>query len=583
MHVSLLGVTMPIGEPIEPIVTIANAEDGTARTWTIALGFDRVLLVENDCCRLVGEPRVFPTAIAALDALDESQRTALGLDATRFAALRVLDTLRTALANDPPASRDLVVRALRELESAFGVTAVGEWKVRRPVFTAPHQLVRFCDRVVVDFARLPAEALARLHQLAVAIGAATRDGTARRTAFESVTAAHTIELPIEVEHPVHRETRVTQLALVSEDERPELVFQPVDRYAGPTLVADPLTAAYDLLVHVSQRIRFLQRMDGPPQILENEARWLQAVVDEIADVAQSPPEVTDAWEITQTRHEHVRLTYLGSNPATDGQDPSPAVLWLDADTIATMRGDQLVTISLATKAVLREYPINYAHAQSCDDSGRYVLFNAEPEQYGGFGIGCLDLHTGEWLETLPDHIPAVTVGYDENSVTTLYDHRREARARGICARSFARGNRSALLSQRNDVIDGGGISATSSLLSEVSPAVLDAVSKRPTQMLLADGSRIDATPDERARLEREMQERRVMRGNQPWPTAIARVDDRWRFLVPSLHVGDVERTFFQLGFAIDCACFSPDGNRLLVRSDELLVIDVPAGAMTWRG
>jgi hypothetical protein len=49
-----------------------------------------------------------------------------------------------------------------------------------------------------------------------------------------------------------------------------------------------------------------------------------------------------------------------------------------------------------------------------------------------------------------------------------------------------------------------------------------------------------------------------------------------------LHAGDVERTYFRLGFAIDGACFSPDGDRLLVAADELLVIDLPTGAITWR-
>jgi hypothetical protein len=52
--------------------------------------------------------------------------------------------------------------------------------------------------------------------------------------------------------------------------------------------------------------------------------------------------------------------------------------------------------------------------------------------------------------------------------------------------------------------------------------------------------------------------------------------------LPSLHAGDVERTYFRLGFAIDGACFSPDGDRLLVAADELLVIDLPTGAITWR-
>ena len=159
---------------------------------------------------------------------------------------------------------------------------------------------------------------------------------------------------------------------------------------------------------------------------------------------------------------------------------------------------------------------------------------------------------------------------------------REARSRGINALSFARGNRSVLLSQRNDAIDGGGICATSTLLSEVSPVLLDAASKRRSPMLRADGTLVEASVEDITRLEREVQERRMMAAHHPWPTAIARVDERWRFLVPSLHVGDVERTYFQLGFAIDSACWAPDGRRLLVGGDELLVIDVPAGVITWR-
>jgi hypothetical protein len=51
--------------------------------------------------------------------------------------------------------------------------------------------------------------------------------------------------------------------------------------------------------------------------------------------------------------------------------------------------------------------------------------------------------------------------------------------------------------------------------------------------------------------------------------------DRWRILRPTLHVGDVGTTGFQLGFAIDAASFSPDGRRLLVIDGEgLMVIDV---------
>jgi hypothetical protein len=561
MHASEIGITMPIGETIEPIVTIADGD----RTWTLALAFDRALLVENDCCRLIGEPRVFPTALAALDSLAPSQRVALGLDDTHYAPLRELDAAREALAiGTVGAACEHVRRCMRDLPAVFDAPPAGEWELRRPVLSTPAQLARFADRVLADFARAPGEALGRLHQLARFIGVVPADDSARRAAFASATAP-AITLPVEIAHPVERDRRIREVPLIAQDERPDRVFPPRDRYAGPTTVVDPLTALYEALMFECQRIVHVTRLD---EVHDDEVASLQHIVDELAAVAQAPPEVADAWEHTSVRHTRVPLTHRG---ASDGQEPPPAVLWLDADTIATTRGDVLVTLSLATGAVIREYPLGFATVQCCDDSGRFVLAGAEPETYGGFGIGCLDLVTGAWLDELPAHIPPVTFGYDDTGASTLYAHHREARARNT-ALCFARGNTSALLSSRNDTIAGHGICATSTLLSEVSFAPLDAVTRRPAPIVGGRGGDIDAL----------MQERTMLRAHLPWPAAIARAGERWRFLLPSLHVGDVERTYFRLGFPIDCACFSPDGRRLLVRADELVVIELPSGAISAR-
>jgi hypothetical protein len=67
---------------------------------------------------------------------------------------------------------------------------------------------------------------------------------------------------------------------------------------------------------------------------EGEVEALQPVVDELVGLAEARPEVTDAWEYTTTRHDRVPLTYRGSGA---GYESAPAVLWLDADTIATLR------------------------------------------------------------------------------------------------------------------------------------------------------------------------------------------------------------------------------------------------------
>jgi hypothetical protein len=50
----------------------------------------------------------------------------------------------------------------------------------------------------------------------------------------------------------------------------------------------------------------------------------------------------------------------------------------------------------------------------------------------------------------------------------------------------------------------------------------------------------------------------------------------------ALHVADLDTTWFQIGFAIDAASFSPDGRRLLVFGDELVVISVTDRAIVWR-
>jgi hypothetical protein len=552
-HADGVGVAMPIGESIEPIATIADGD----RTWTLALAFDRALLVENDCCRLVGEPREFATTRAALDSLTAVQRAALGLDDARYAALEEVEAARRAIAvGHLDAAGEHVRRCLCDLPAVFAAEPVGEWQIRRPVLSTPQQLARFADRVLADFARAPDEALGRLRQLGALLGVVAR---------EALVSTTTLALPIEV---TVRGERVRELPLVPQDARPDRVFPPVDRHAGPTTVVDPLTALYDALMFRCQRIVHLTQLEDVP---EGEAEALQPVVDELVAVADARPEVGDAWEYTTTRHDRVPLTYRGSGA---GYESASAVLWLDADTIATVRGDTLVTISLATKAIVREYAFGFATVQTCDDAGRFVLVGAEPEDYSGFGIGCLDLHTGEWLHELPSHIPAVTFGYDELGVSTLYAHDREARANGMSALCFARGNRSVLLSSRNDAIAGHGICATATLLSEVSFAPLDACMKRPAPTLHPDGSLSDEPVD----VDAMIQERMMMRSHLPYPSAIAGK----RFLLPSLHAGDVERTYFRLGFTIDAACFAPDGDRLLVAADELLVIDLPSGAITWR-
>lgn len=60
--------------------------------------------------------------------------------------------------------------------------------------------------------------------------------------------------------------------------------------------------------------------------------------------------------------------------------------------------------------------------------------------------------------------------------------------------------------------------------------------------------------------------------------AVARRDDGWRFLLPSRHVADLDRTLCQLGFAYDAAAFSPDGEQLLVVADDVVIVDIASGA-----
>jgi hypothetical protein len=220
--------------------------------------------------------------------------------------------------------------------------------------------------------------------------------------------------------------------------------------------------------------------------------------------------------------------------------------------------------------------------QACDDAGRLVLTtaNSMSSDLGVmYGFGCFDAETGEWLAELPDHLPAVSFGKDQPEDGYLYDHRRngsfscDAGDRPT-AMAWGRGNRAVWLSGDYSGISAYGIRSTQTCLEEVSAKTLEARCAPAVPVLGGDGTVVESAEELDDDRERGMYDAA--------PCAFANVDGRYTILTPSLHVADLDTTWFRLGFAIDAASFSPDGTRLLVLGDELVVISVTDRAIVWR-
>ncbi|NOU27609.1 MAG: hypothetical protein HOO96_06835 [Polyangiaceae bacterium] len=374
------------------------------------------------------------------------------------------------------------------------------------------------------------------------------------------------------------------IPVIPENERPALYIPPRDRYAGTTEIGDPLGALYASLRARIERYRRFCELDAAEVLLDLEACELQRVVDGLAAAAAQPLDVTtlDGWGRCSPPRP-VPLSYRGDEPDPDDDTP-PTAVWLAADTVVVARAGVAHVISLAERRVVRTLAIGAVRLQACDDAGRIVVVTGNSAFFSDNTcerFGCIDAETGDWLDEVPEDLPAVSFGRNEPEDGWLYEHRRAAafaitgdRPMALC---FARGNRALLASSTCYDFADHGIRSTSTCVEEVSAAVLERRRDAPCSVLLADGTLTDEPADDSA-----MADRWEPRMYEARPAAIAQVAGRWRFLLPSLHIAEFDRTFVQLGFAIDAASFSPDGARLLLVGDDLAVLDVSDVAFSWR-
>jgi hypothetical protein len=382
---------------------------------------------------------------------------------------------------------------------------------------------------------------------------------------------------------------VRSIPLIPEDERPELYFPAASRYASTTQVDDPLSAYYKALNARITRVARLNELDAPDTILDAEAAALQRTVDQLAAAANAPLELAsiDGWGL-RSAPRPIALWTPTRDPELCGEGPSdepPSLVWLSDDRIAIARADVASIISLSQRRVLRTIPIGPVRLQACDDAGRLVITTANSMQWyrdALFGFGCFDSDTGEWLSELPGDIPAVSFGKDQPEDGYLYEHRI-----GGCfslsecdrptALAWSRGNRAVWLSGDYSDIYYYGVRSTETCVEEISSNALFARCEhvqasvlRADGKLVGDGELGDAP------------EPRPIPMYAAAPCAFGRSRDRWMVLTPSLHVADLDRTRFRLGFPIDAAGFSPDARRLAVLDDELRIIDVADRAIIWR-
>ncbi len=585
--------------------------------------------------------RQFPSFFEMLrDGIDDAQRAALDLGPDRFAALGALDALRERIAaGDLAGARRRGQGCLAALGAAFApATPAGEGRIRRPVVRDAATLARLAERALATFLYDPAEALGRVRQVLRSAADLdggprapweSRDDRGRRAAFFTPGAspaeviasieefAETIALPRGLVHPAMRpveapgpdgaaaheaardgaadrgpraigEAHVVRVVpVVPEDERPALFFPARDEHAGETIVDDPLTALYGALRRRVERYGQLAHYGAPEVLLDTEARAMQRVFDDLVAMAPTPPDAAtlDGWGPPGVRRERVALTYGGGDPEGDPDtDMPPSLLWLTEDTAVVAKGDVAAVISLSAQRVVRRVAIGPARLQACDDAGRLVLVSTESMSFDGDapdGFGCFDATTGEWLDALPAHLPAVAFGKDDPEDGVLYELRR-GRSVAVggdrpAALAWSRGNRAVLVGGDGASVD--GLRSVATGLVEVSGAAFER-RRRDAPMLLADGTVVASPSDEDAeRLDDAMAERWEDRRYRPWPAAIGAGG---RLLLPDLTVGDLAGVACRLGFAVDAAAFSPDGGRLLVLGDGLSIVDPAGPTIAWR-
>jgi hypothetical protein len=385
---------------------------------------------------------------------------------------------------------------------------------------------------------------------------------------------------------------VHAIPVIPDDERPELYFPAPNRHAGITRVDDPVSALYKTLDAHIGRVEGLRHLAlHANRIFDAATMELQRAVDELAIEASQPLDLTtiDGWG----RRRAPRPVWLWNPkldaglPSEEPSDAPPSLVWLTEDRIAIARADLASIISLSQRRVVRAIAIGAASLQTCDDAGRLVVTTANSMQVyeGRFdGFGCFDAVTGVWLKELPDHIAAASFGKNQPEDGYLYEHRiGRSFECNECDRptalAWSRGNRAVWLSGAYDSIDCYGVRSTQSCIEEITADALRARCEDvEVPVLRDDGALVDGRLVDDGG-EPEPRERRRYAAA---PCAFARTADSWHLLTPSLHIADLDQTWFRLGFAIDAAGFSADGRRLAVLDDKLRIIDLADRAIVWQ-
>jgi hypothetical protein len=502
------------------------------------------------------------------------------------AALAMLDEVRGLLAtNEVASARRMIWRCVQDLHEAFPVPITGEAKLARPIVRNAAEAARLCDDALALFRDVPADAMCRVQQLLYVIAELdggerasheVRDDRRRRTAFESVASGgyEMLRLPVRVVHPamLHLAAQVLEVDieqarhLLSDDaagrelrgpralasrlgaqllvdaipvipieDRPPLFFMARDRYSNPTRIEDPLTDIYERLRAKTEHHAGYVQMDAPQRVLDIDACTVQLLVFRYADVARRPLDIAmlDGWGLIVPSNRELFHT----TAATDGAE-TMSLLWLGDDQIIVGRNGH--AFIHGDNGVVRTFEIGNVGLQACDDAGRYIVVSNSSFE----GFGCYDLDSGGWLKDMPPHIEPVMFlrqeDQDMNEEQFLIHNGRMQVCpldRDVAVLAFSRGNRAALVFES----DRYSIRSTETCFELVAPRCF------PPAEALGEGA-----------------------------AAIAEVDGRWRFVLPSGTVADVDGTITQIEEPFEAASFSPDGRRLAVLRDGAIhKVDLP--------
>lgn len=407
------------------------------------------------------------------------------------------------------------------------------------------------------------------------------------------------------------ELLVRAVPVVPVGDRPEIRLFGHEGSLAATRIDHPITAAYAaLLGRICEYDRMVD-LGAPALLIRQKAKDAQIQFDRVFAAITTPVDIRasegatdgtiDGWGVREPARSvrDVHLSWHGSSDLSAAHEDHhpPTCLWLSESRIAVHLAGTTTIHDLERNAIVRRVAVGDPRLQACDESGRHILVTSNSCVFDSDdvieGFGCFDTETGAWLDVLPGHIPAVTFGKWEPEDGVLFELRRGLsiaagdgdRPMALC---FSHGNHFVLESGDYEGLYRACIRATQTGLVVLESTALDR-EYEDCPVLCLDGTLVEARDEEATqRVVDDVAEAMGAlwqgRHHVAHPAAMVdHPDDGWRLLRPGLLLCTPQRSLFVLGFAIECACFRPDGERLLALTpDELIIVDIGPKRIVWR-